>query len=221
MAARFCNWLHNGKVNERWAFESGAYDTSTFGETGPGAFTDQAVRSPGARFWIPSLDEWVKGVFYDPNRYGPGQEGYWRSTNGTNTVPVSGLPGQGGQTNAGDFVPFGQLMDVGSYPGTQSPWGLLDVSGGTPEWTESYYVFAGTPTRDRIVVGTNYGDSAYFLRESPDRTIRGGYDPDFYGFSGLRLASAVPAPGSLVIGALAAVGLARRSRRGGSGGTGA
>lgn len=29
-AARYCNWLHNGRVNEAWAFESGAYDTSTF-----------------------------------------------------------------------------------------------------------------------------------------------------------------------------------------------
>lgn len=29
-AARYVNWLHNDKINEEWAFETGVYDTSTF-----------------------------------------------------------------------------------------------------------------------------------------------------------------------------------------------
>jgi hypothetical protein len=210
MAARFCNWLHNGKVNELWAFESGAYDTSTFGLAPDGFnFTDQFTRSPGARFWIPSINEWVKGTFYDPNRYGAGQGGYWPYTNSSEHVPISGLPGQGGETNAGINVPPGGIMNVGSYPSFQSPWGLLDTSGGTAEFTEDY---RPQSTR-RWSVGTFYGDWGHFVNESPVLGGSSGYAPDRGGFVGLRLASAVPAPGTLVIGLCAAIGLPRRSRR--------
>src|SRR5690606_16629073 len=72
-AARYCNWLHNGKVNEAWAFESGVYDTSTFTFNDDGRPNHQFHRSPGARYWIPSLDEWTKAAYHDPTRYGHGQ----------------------------------------------------------------------------------------------------------------------------------------------------
>lgn len=71
-AARYCNWLHNGKVNEPWAFEDGAYDTSTFGTNPDGTITDQPRHHPDAKFWIPTHDEWVKAAYYDPHRYGKG-----------------------------------------------------------------------------------------------------------------------------------------------------
>ncbi len=207
MAARFCNWLHNGKVNERWAFESGAYDTSTFGLAPNGVdYTDQFTRSPGARFWIPTINEWVKGTFYDPNRYGAGQGGYWPYTNSSETVPISGLPGEGGETNAGFNVPPGGIMNVGSYPGFQSPWGLLDTSGGTREFTEDYY-FDST---QRWAAGTFYADWGHFINESPVLGGSSGYNPDFSGFIGLRLASAIPAPGTVVLGAFVAIGVGRR-----------
>ncbi len=207
MAARFCNWLHNGKVNERWAFESGAYDTSTFGRSTNGVdYTDQFTRSPGARFWIPSINEWVKGTFYDPNRYGVGQGGYWPFTNSSETLPISGLPGEGGETNAGINVPPNDFMDVGSYPGSQSPWGLLDTSGGTTEYTEDYL----SQSTLRLRVGSYYAEWIHFLNESPVLGGATGTAPDSGGFGGLRLASAVPSPGTVVLGALVAIGVGRR-----------
>jgi hypothetical protein len=208
MAARFCNWLHNGKVNEPWAFESGAYDTSTFGFNPEVGFTDQFTRSPGARFWIPSINEWVKGTFYDPNRYGAGQGGYWPYTNSSGTLPISGLPGAGGETNAGTNVPLSGIMNVGSYPGSQSPWGLLDTSGGTSEFTEDFY-FGSTL---RSAVGTYYAERLYSINESPELGGSTGFAPDAGGFVGLRLASAVPAPGTVVLGAVVAIGVGRRRR---------
>lgn len=57
-AAMYCNWLHNGQSTSRESFLSGAYDVSTFGVRG-NVFTDQASRSPDARFWIPSMSEWM------------------------------------------------------------------------------------------------------------------------------------------------------------------
>ncbi len=124
---RYANWLHNDKALTRDAFNIGAYDTSTFGEDDDGELTDQVTRSEGARFWIPSIDEWIKGGYWDPNRYGEGEGGYWLYPNSSDTPSVPGFPDEGGETNAG----FGDFpLDVGSYPETQSPWGLLDYSGG-------------------------------------------------------------------------------------------
>jgi len=66
-AARFCNWLHNGQGNGDT--ETGAYinigNESTF------------ARQPGARYFIPTENEWYKAAYYDPNKGGPGVPGYW------------------------------------------------------------------------------------------------------------------------------------------------
>lgn len=35
--ARYCNWLHHGMVDEPWAYDDGAYDTTTFYQDPPGA----------------------------------------------------------------------------------------------------------------------------------------------------------------------------------------
>jgi len=64
-AAIYCNWLHNDQAITRNAFMSGAYDVSTFGyalnpATGQRDMaTDQIARSPGARFFLPTWDEWL------------------------------------------------------------------------------------------------------------------------------------------------------------------
>jgi hypothetical protein len=76
-AAMYCNWLHNDKSTDRSAFLDGAYDVSTFTYTPFGAFNDQITRHTTARYWIPSWDEWLKAAHHDPNRHGPGQEGWW------------------------------------------------------------------------------------------------------------------------------------------------
>lgn len=212
MAARFCNWLHNDRVNEAWAFNSGAYDTSTFTETilpdGQRVYNDQATRSPGARFWIPSEDEAMKAFFYDPNRYGTGQEGYWTFTNASLTAPVVGRPENGGTTNVGQY--FGSdLWNAGSYPNAQSPWGLLDTSGGLREWTEQRDVFNG----NRLVIGTTYADEG--LLDWADRLDGYTYESTFpptNSSRGFRVAGAVPSPG--VIGLIGVcVTLLNRRRR--------
>ncbi|MFU8830174.1 MAG: hypothetical protein ACNA8P_12175, partial [Phycisphaerales bacterium] len=63
-AAMYCNWLHNGKTSDPASLMSGAYDTSTFTQNPDGTFNDQSTRSPGATYWIPSLDEYIKAAFY-------------------------------------------------------------------------------------------------------------------------------------------------------------
>ena len=207
-AARYCNWLHNGKASEAWAFESGAYDTSTFVMGPNGIVLDQATHSPGAKFWIPTGDEWVKAAYHDPNRYGEGEEGYWRYPLGSNDLPVSGFPWDGGETNAGDATYPLAGMDVGSYPGSTSPWGLLDMSGGEEEWT-------GTISGDanwRVALGSRVAETTYPATDFISWYLAGagGYSS----LRGLRVASTVPGSGGgVLLVSLVLVAMPRRRPR--------
>lgn len=198
-AARYCNWLHNGKVNEAWAFESGAYDASTFTINDDGTANHQRTRSDGARYWIPSFDEWVKAAYYDPNRYGDGQEGYWHYGNGSDTRPIGSLsPDDGGEQNAGPLNDPGWPFDVASFSDVRSPWGLLDVSGGVREWTDSIdpFDFLGS---SRMTGGNWYSITDTVSGVFSDRL--GTWNQKYVGLGGptvgLRLASAIPSPGVL------------------------
>lgn len=136
-AAMYCNWLNNGRSADPASITHGAYDASTFGYRGDdfnNGFTDQVTRSPDARFWIPSLDEWIKGAFYDP-----AQSRWWLSHYGSDTRPVYGYPGEpGAQSSAGLEYAAGSddyYIPLTAYA-TQSPFGLLSTSGGPDEWLE-------------------------------------------------------------------------------------
>jgi formylglycine-generating enzyme required for sulfatase activity len=222
MAAVLCNWMHNDKRTDAAAFMSGAYDVSTFNpEDGGFMFTDQRTRSEGARYWIPSMDEYLKAAFFDPDG-GPGGTGrWWSQPNGTDTPLVYGPPpafgGDGtGQANAG-FRFANQThfyIPLLSYPGVESPWGLMDLAGGTSEWTEEVFV-AGDLRESRVLDGSRRGSNMPnpgqpgldpLLYYGSDNPWSNG--PDF----GFRLASAVPGPGSVSVLAIAAVVLFRRRR---------
>jgi formylglycine-generating enzyme required for sulfatase activity len=57
-AARYCNWLHNGATDTSDT-ESGAYTL--------GAGIVSAVpKNAGAKYWIPTEDEWYKAAYYNP-----------------------------------------------------------------------------------------------------------------------------------------------------------
>ena len=201
-AARFVNWLANGKASEQSAFESGVYDISLI-DQGPDSV---AERAPDARFWIPSRDEWAKAVHYDPNRYGEGQEGYWLYPYTSDTAPIPGPPGSGAETNAGNQWGAPPNMPVGQYPDANAPWGLLDASGGAREWLDDASVL-GSSVR-RLVAGSALGQS-----QVNDRMDVWGLGPETSAIFGLRLASAIPGPGAIWLGALAvATGVTRRRR---------
>jgi len=193
-SAMYCNWLHNDKSTDIEALQNGAYDISTFGYTGPGGniFTDQAAHNPDARYWIPTLDEWIKASYYDPNYGGAGVGGWWwRSINGSNTPIVNGPPGQG-QANAGFDLPGnGQYrIPLGAYPDTLTPWGLLDAAGGTAEFLETIANPTEVPTR--YVAGTAW--STPNISSGLIYSLGGEFPsiPDYQ--IGFRVAAAIPAP---------------------------
>jgi hypothetical protein len=203
-AAMYCNWLTNGKATNAAAFLTGAYDVSTFW---PNQGPPNLTHLPGALFWLPTRDEWVKAMFYDPNKLGPGMGDYWMYPISSDTPPVGGWPGMpGAQTGAGDFLPsYHGDIPVGAYSDAHSPWGILDGSGGVPEWCEGapgfdYRWFAGTDnaipdvaTLDRLDHYLQLGE----FRSSP---------------AGIRLVSAVPTPGVFIAFASLVPWLNRRRR---------
>lgn len=235
-AAMYANWLHNDKSTDRSAFLSGAYDVSTFGYLNGGSlFTDQLTRSPGARYWIPSIDEWMKASHYDPAKQNSDGSlgGWWQYSNGSDTPFRYGPPGALVRTdgivgpdpngelataNAGwnssrfpGFSPF--MVPLGAYPTTASPWGLLDVAGGTAEWTEGFFqlVFEPLP-RDRYYEGSARDTAANLNGDRVD--VYGGGDfPSYPGSSlGLRIAAAIPSPGGFSL--LLTIGVAGLMTRG-------
>ncbi|MFZ2874186.1 MAG: SUMF1/EgtB/PvdO family nonheme iron enzyme [Phycisphaerales bacterium] len=193
-AAMYCNWLHNNKSSDPAAVMTGAYDVSTFFDNPDGTFTDQATHSPGARYWIPTLDEWLKAAHWDPNHSDNG--GWWTYSNGSDIPLTYGPPpsfgGDGtGQANAVFRLPNFAHYDIplGSYPDTPSIWGLLDIAGSGSEWTETIRTVNGRMYRR--FDGSSAGGSA------GGDVVYGGGDQSPWSISGdfsLRLASSVASP---------------------------
>lgn len=170
-------------------------------------YNDQETRSPGAKFWIPSLDEWLKAVYYDPRPVLTGKNWSswgWQSEPNARSIwwwhPASsdeplraGLLNDGGQTNASYFwflpnIPL-ETFEVGAYPHIQTPWGLLDASGGFREWTEEF----GSNLHDQRKTKGSSFFSADFSYQWEDNLLTSM--PAFAhstAMEGLRLASSLP-----------------------------
>lgn len=211
VAAMYCNWLHNGKSTDRDAFMNGAYDVSQF--SGIERFTDQLTHNAGAKYWIPTWDEWLKAAHYDPDKNGPDQGGWWTYSNGTDQQLIGGPPGVG-QANFGwrDGANSQWTTLLGAYPDTQSPWGLLDVAGGTAEWTEGVLFGAGD-TKYRVYEGSYWGSSPGFAISDAAFSAGGASFPsiDFLDL-GFRIATTVPNPPSASVLIASLLLLSRRRR---------
>lgn len=216
-AAILCNWLHNDRGTAAGAFMNGAYDVNTFTpEVANPVFNDQAVHSPGARYWIPTLDEYMKAVHFDPNANG-GAGRWWQQPNGTDTPLIYGPPpsfgGDGtGQANAGFSLPNAAQyrIPLGAYPEVMSPFGLLDAAGGTTEWLQD--IFRANDRMYRMSEGSGWGTSAF---NGQDAVWGHGADSPHSPFAdrGFRLSSAIPGPSSTLVLVILGGMCVRRSRR--------
>lgn len=211
-AARLVNWLHNDKGSNLEDFETGVYDASTFRDDPvTGLPLDEVDRSPDAKFFIPSIHEWMKAAHWDPNRDGPGKGGYWQYPDGGDDPLVTGIPGEpGSETSAGLALQFSEYtrIDVGLYPDSASPWGMLDASGGLSEMTESVSDF----TRFKLFrPGTSTAALDPALEDRLDYFFSQTRPTSLNGF---RIAGVVPAPGGTPLVVLSAVLVpSRRPRR--------
>jgi len=135
-AARYANWLHNGKP-------AGAQSAST---TENGAY-DMTVTNPsrivGARWFLPTSAEWAQAAHNDP-------AGNWTYPTRSNTAPtLATASATGSISNPGANVANynlgadwngqdGNVTSVGSAgPLSASYYGTLDQGGNVAEWTET------------------------------------------------------------------------------------
>ncbi len=206
-AAMYSNWLHNGKRVDDASLSTGAYQIDALGSGSP--FMTNFERLPGARYWVPTLDEWMKAVYWDPDN--PAEGGWWEFPDSSDSSPIAGPPGIG-ETNAGYLDTRDDWTDfrLNQYPDTQTPWGLLDATGGAGEMTSTLANFGPSVIGKGAPLGDEAFDGAFFDRADVAREVSINSGSAAYG---LRIASAVPSPMAVApfVFASCFIGLRRRS----------
>jgi formylglycine-generating enzyme required for sulfatase activity len=181
-AVRFANWLHNG-------MPVGAQGPAT---TEDGAYTLDAtsianntvVRNPGAKAFLPSLDEWYKAAYYDA-----GSMIYHDYPAASDTQIICAPPGISSNT-ANCESAVGQMVEVGSYPNAPGPNGTFDQGGNMFEWCES--IPASPSLADwRVVMGGDWSSFAEDLAAGDGGASLPSQADIYFGF---RVARPSPVP---------------------------
>jgi sulfatase modifying factor 1 len=216
-AARFANWMHNGQgfgsteIGGYWL--NGETWVSLITEIGAYTLNGQTTGSwlpavnAGAKFYIPTEDQWYKAAYY---KGGGINAGYWAYATQSDTPPGNAIGNAANQANyyAGDYSSsHNRSTDVGAFTNSASYYGTFDQTGNVSEWN------------DQGLRGGGFGYDAIGVSSS-FRTQGLGGDDDGIGI-GFRLAApvAVPEPSTWVMGlaGFACAALAARRRQAASG----
>ncbi len=207
-AARFVNWLNTSQgyqaaynftttgVNDNIALWSSAQAWQQGGEN--------LFRHKDAHYWLPSMDEWYKAAYYDPES---GTYGYYPTSDGTKPTAV---PGGTADKTAVIDQPLSQGPADITNAGGLSAYGIMGLGGNAYEWHE---------TSDGVYRLTKGGsweqNSSAMLSFTGDRLIP-DMSADVLGFRVASLSSPdpVPEPGALAVWAvLSGIGLCWLKRR--------
>ena len=139
---RYCNWLSSGDT------ERGSYDM-----TG-----DIPRRLKGAKYVVPTDDEWCKAAYYDPTRLGVRK--YWDYPCRTDDLPANDSREPHACNYLKDGVVLGEkgpyyLSEVDAYPTSDTFFGCRQMAGNVWEWVE--------PVRSRKLNlrGSSFGYTEY------------------------------------------------------------
>jgi len=138
-AALFVNFLNTvqGFSPAYKILSAGGSATTTTGVQvwGPGDTGYSAgnpIRNSGAKYFLPTVDEWFKAGWYDPNKNGVG--GYWTFAYGSDLDPQ---PAISAGVNAPRAVIFGETYVSSIYSvGASSPFGTVGQMGNAWEIME-------------------------------------------------------------------------------------
>lgn len=204
-ACRFVNWLHNGQPTgpqSAATTESGAYHLI-------GVAEKDITRSAGARFFLPSADEWYKAAYY---KAGGTNAGYWTYPTQSNTEPATKFvnPDPGNHVTA--YSPYTDAFTlsgpfyttiVGEWEHSASAYGTYDQGGNVWEWTEAAYKNPISPYRYPMLLGGSWGSDVDCSWAASVITIDYLLPGIPYGNrvntnTGFRIAGVVPEPSSLL-----------------------
>ena len=219
--ARMANWMTNGQPSGGGGTESGVY---TFDGLNSISGITRDLNNPNQVF-IPTEDEWYKAAYHDASAGTAGD--YFLYANGSDSVPISDQPGDnraganyfnddgiangfndgfavsGSPSFSSSTNPF---TDVGAYSDAASPYGAFDMNGNMFEWTEAPI---GPTGLFRALRGGSWDSTEFFLQSSNRLIFEEFFLSNDFGF---RLASPIPAPGSVALLVASAPLLARRRR---------
>ncbi|MFN8729808.1 MAG: formylglycine-generating enzyme family protein [Planctomyces sp.] len=200
-AAAYCNWLCNDQRTDADAFRTGAYDLRGINLAQPAPRSTAVPVTMNAAFRLPTLAEWNKAAYFDPNRYGESQPGWWLFPNAKDRPPISGSPETGGETNAGAPWAAVEFYPVAEYANSQSAYGLFDVSGGvremltdyagTDSWNNTYYYTVGSNRfsgADWLVVHDHFGNEIGGLEYRQGSA-----------YAGFRIVATIPSPPVIIM----------------------
>ncbi len=133
-AATFVNWLNTSQgFNAAYKFDAvgGTFALWESGDAGYNA--SNRYRNSLAVYYLPSMDEWYKAAYYDPNT-----GTYYNYATGSDTAPAQVTGG----TTAGTAV-YGQANATGpadiTNAGGLSPYGTMAQNGNVWEWEETAF----------------------------------------------------------------------------------
>jgi formylglycine-generating enzyme required for sulfatase activity len=143
-AARFVNWLNDSAGSShayKFAAQPGeeGYRPSRsillWEEGDPGYDPNNPFRNSQAKYFLPSVDEWFKAAFYDPNK-DDGAGGYWKYPTGSDTAPERVTSGTDPETAVYRFAKSQGPADI-TQAGGLSPYGVMAMGGNIFEWMET------------------------------------------------------------------------------------
>jgi formylglycine-generating enzyme required for sulfatase activity len=168
-AARFCNWLANGK---------GDGDTETGSYTLNGAMEGIINANPEAEVWIPTEDQWYKAAYYQ------GNGSYSIYPNGQNTMTAA-------EANCIDETGtyLEETTEVGAYAASPSHYGAFDLGGNVAEWTDGFeFMYTSEETGvsvdifGRVYRGGSLGYEYYYMESRIRELIPPIYPDNERGF---------------------------------------
>lgn len=173
-AARFANWLHNGARDDS-STETGAY-TLNYQRKGV------VARNPGARWWIPSADEWYKAAYFDPARLASNP--YWTYPTRSDELPVAEAPpGNGNSANYNSVGADGRkLTAVGAYTAAASHYGTFDQAGLLWEWTDTSFANHDGVPQTMAMFGGSWSLGLINISKFGSRDYLPDYNDDDTGF---------------------------------------
>jgi len=213
---RFANWLNNGQGTG--ATETGAYTLGPLNPDGTPVNGDIITRNAGATWFLTSESEWYKAAYYQPAAQGGDADNYWLYPTASNSAPtLATANGVGDISNPGTNVANynrgadwnsqdGNVTTVGSAgPLSQSFYGTSDQGGNIFEMNESFF-----SSSQRVLRGGSWANTSEALQSSFSSFIN-PTNPLENNVLGFRVAT-VPEPSTVLLGALAGLGLLLRRR---------